>query len=261
MHPRDAAAEVIRSFLSYLLDDCGYKSSSINQVINALRFMYVELYKRPMVLGDVPRPRHEKPLPVILSEEDVRRIFACTQNLKHRCLLMMTYSAGLRVGEVVRLRSEDIDTDRMLIHIRAGKGKKDRYTMLAESMVSTYQEYLRRYVPREYLFEGEGGRRPYSIRSAEEVFLQAVKRAGIEKDVSIHSLRHAFATHLLEQGVDLRYIQELLGHASSRTTEIYTHVSRRDLGRIRSPMDGMAGGESGKVEVQKHNSPRPPAAR
>jgi len=147
--------------------------------------------------------------------------------------------------------------DRMLVHIRSGKGKKDRYTIFAESMVPTYEEYLRRYVPRGYLFEGEGGNRPYSIRSAEEVFLRAVRNAGINKDVSIHSLRHAFATHLLEQGVDLRYIQELLGHASSKTTEMYTHVSQRDLGRIRSPMDGMENRDASKDEGQARNVPRP----
>ena len=246
VHPKDADAQAIRGYLSYLIEECGYKASSINQVINAFRFMYVELYRVPMVLGEVPRPRHEKPLPVILSQEEVVRIFQATENIKHRCLLMVAYSAGLRVGEVVRLRLEDIDRERMLIHVRVAKGFKDRYTVLAGSLFGTYDEYLRRYVPRGYVFEGGGGERPYSIRSAEEVFTQAVVRAGIKKDVSFHSLRHAFATHLLEQGVDLRYIQELLGHASSKTTEIYTHVSQRDIGRIRSPMEELMGGHSSK---------------
>lgn len=255
-HPKEADAQAIRGYLMYLIDECGYKASSVNQVINALRFMYVELYHRPMVLGEVPRPRHEKPLPVILSQLEIAGIFRATENLKHRCLLMVAYSAGLRVGEVVRLRLEDMDRNRMLIHVRAAKGFKDRYTVLAESLLPTYDEYLRRYVPKGYIFEGEGGGRPYSIRSAEEVFTRVATRAGIQKDVSFHSLRHAFATHLLEQGVDLRYIQELLGHASSKTTEIYTHVSQRDLGRVHSPLERLMGPGCREDEAQARNRTR-----
>jgi integrase/recombinase XerD len=259
VHPKDADAQTIRGYLTHLIEECDYKASSINQVINALRFMHVELYHVPMVLGDVPRPRHEKPLPVILSQREVSDIFKATDNLKHRCLLMVAYSAGLRVGEVVRLRLEDIDRERMLIHVRGAKGFKDRYTELAGSLFETYDEYCRRYVPRGYIFEGAGGGRPYGIRSAEEVFARAVVKAGIGKDVSFHSLRHAFATHLLEQGVDLRYIQELLGHASSKTTEIYTHVSQRDIGRIRSPLERILEGATTKDESRSRNSLRLPS--
>jgi integrase/recombinase XerD len=260
-HPREADAQAIRGYLMHLIDECGYRASSVNQVINALRFMYVELYHKPMVLGEVPRPRHEKPLPVILSQGEVGRIFEVTENLKHRCLLMLAYSAGLRVSEVVRLRLEDIDWDRMLVHIRGAKGFKDRYTILAGSLLATYDEYLRRYVPRAYVFEGEGGGKPYSIRSAEEVFTRSAAKAGVMKDVSFHSLRHAFATHLLEQGVDIRYIQELLGHASSKTTEIYTHVSQRDIGRIRSPLERLIGVGEPKDEAQARNLTRQPGPR
>lgn len=150
---------------------------------------------------------------------------------------MITYSAGLRVSEVVRLKPENLDRARGLIHVQGAKGKKDRYTLLSNAVVAALDRYWRVRGPSAWLFEGASPGKPYSIRSAEAVFDQAVKRAGISKDVSIHSLRHSFATHLLESGVDLRYIQELLGHSSSKTTEIYTHVSQRRLGSIKSPID------------------------
>jgi site-specific recombinase XerD len=219
----------------------GCKNSTINQFINALRYLYVELYHQPLLLGEIPRPNKEKKLPVVLSQEEVRRIFDATSNLKHRFMLMVTYSGGLRVGEVVKLRPEDLDSDRGLIHIHGGKGKKDRYTVLSPVIVAQLRDYWRLYRPRAWLFEGQQAGKPYSIRSAERVFEVAAERAGIRKEVSIHVLRHSFATHLLESGTDLRYIQELLGHASSKTTEIYTHVSQRKLGAIRSPIDEMVG--------------------
>ncbi len=157
---------------------------------------------------------------------------------------MVDYSGGLRVGELVVLRPGDLDTDRGLIRIQGGKGKKDRYTILSKTVAEALGDYLRQFRPRYWLFEGEMPGKPYSVRSAEAVFDQAAKRAAITKDVSIHSLRHSFATHLLENGVSLRCIQELLGHQSSRTTEIYTHVSNRVLGAIKSPIDDILGKRS-----------------
>jgi site-specific recombinase XerD len=238
-HPRDAKGEDIRKYLLHLMDEKQYSAATINHALNALRFLYVELYKLPFVLGEIRRPKKDHNLPVVLSTEEVKRIFDGLENLKHKTVLMMIYSGGLRLGEVLRLRPEDIDSDRMMIHLREAKGRKDRYVMLSDAILETLRAYWKQYKPRKYLFEGQEEEKPYSPRSVQKIFEQATERAAIRKPVTVHSLRHAFATHLLEQGTDLRYIQELLGHASSKTTEIYTHVSKRDIGRIKSPIDQM----------------------
>ncbi|MBI5475077.1 MAG: site-specific integrase [Ignavibacteriae bacterium] len=258
-HPRDATDADIREFLLHLLDSEDYAASTVNQVINALRFLYVELYKRPMVLGDIPRPLKEKKLPDVLSLEEVAQVFDATDNLKHKALLMVTYAGGLRVGEAVRLRIEDIDSGRMMTHVRKAKGRKERYTLLGESALAILREYWKVYHPREWLFEGQrrrGERSPtrhLSVRTAQEVFEMATANAHIGKPVSYHTLRHSFATHLLEAGVDLRYIQELLGHSSSKTTEIYTHVSKKRMEQIQSPLDLMM--------RSKQNAREPPLAK
>ncbi|MFA4839248.1 MAG: tyrosine-type recombinase/integrase [Candidatus Neomarinimicrobiota bacterium] len=191
----------------------------------------------PFVIGGLPRPKKEKQLPVVLSQEEVVNIIDSVDNLKHKTLLMLIYSAGLRVGEAVRLKIEDVDSKRKLIYLKSAKGKKDRYTLLSDVALDNLRRYYLVYRPQEYLFEGAEGRKYLSERSIQHVFERAVKNAGIRKDISVHTLRHSFATHLLESGTDLRYIQELLGHTSSKTTEIYTHVSQKSLGRIRSPLD------------------------
>jgi len=185
----------------------------------------------------IPYPKHELRYPDILSKEEVRRILQAPRNLKHRLLLMLIYSAGLRVGEAVTLKLDDLDFERSLIHIRQGKGKKDRFVMLSRTIRGTYQEYRACYPVKEWLFPGADITAHLSVRSAQSIFYNAAESAGIKKNVSIHSLRHSFATHLLENGTDLRYIQELLGHKSSRTTEMYTHVSNRDIRNILSPLD------------------------
>jgi integrase/recombinase XerD len=236
-HPRELREGDIKGYLLHLLEKRSFSPSSVNQVFNALRFLYVDLYQMSFAIGSVPRPKKEKKLPVVLSEHEVKQILESTANLKHKALLMLIYSAGLRVGEATRLRPEDIDSDRNLIHIRGGKGRKDRYTILSGTVLSTLRDYWKAHRPEKYLFEGQETGKPYSIRSIEKVFSRAAQRAQIGKEVTVHTLRHSFATHLLEQGVDLRYIQELLGHGSSKTTEIYTHVSRRTLGQIQSPLD------------------------
>ena len=236
-HPRDLTDDDLRAYLLHLIEDCEFESSTINQVINALRFLYVDLYKREMQLGDLPRPQKEKKLPEVLSEEEVVRIFNAVDNLKHKTILMLIYSAGLRVGEVVRIRLSDVDEQRKLIHLHKAKGAKDRYTILSTSLLEILAEYLQEYRPKEFLFEGQGDRRHYSERSVQHIFERAANDAGIQKPVSVHTLRHSFATHLLEAGTDLRYIQELLGHSSSKTTEIYTHVSKKSIGNIVSPLD------------------------
>ena len=239
-HPRDAVPDRIRGYVLHCIQERGYSSSSVNQLINALRFLYVELYGTAFRLGEIPRPKKDRKLPVVLSQEEVLRVLGSLENRKHRAILMLIYSAGLRVGEAVRLRLEDIDEGRGMIHLHGAKGRKDRYTLLSDVALAVLREYCRQYAPRDFVFEGMPGRRHYSERSVQLVFERALVRAGIRKPATVHTLRHSFATHLLEAGTDLRYIQELLGHASSRTTEIYTHVSGRILGRIESPLDRAA---------------------
>ena len=233
----ELSGEDIRRYLLFEIEHEGLSASTVNQIFNALRFLYVEVLKKPFVIGGIPRPQTEKKLPVVLSQEEVKKIFSVARNPKHRVMLMLVYSAGLRVGEVVKLEPRDIDSSRGLIHVRGGKGRKDRYTVLSPLILEQLRGYWKLFRPLRWLFEGERPGKSYSIRSAEKVFENAVKAAGIEKEVSIHSLRHSFATHLLESGVDLRYIQELLGHTSSKTTEIYTHVTQKKLGLIRSPIE------------------------
>ena len=171
------------------------------------------------------------------NRREIARTFSMMTNKKHIAILMLVYSAGLRVGEVVRLKPEDIDEERKLIHISGAKGRKDRYTILSEKALQVIRHYQKEYGHSTWLFPGQNRSKHITTRTTQTIFANACKDAGILKDVSIHSLRHSFATHLLDGGTDLRYIRELLGHKSSKTTEIYTHVSTKDLGRIRSPLD------------------------
>ena len=173
----------------------------------------------------------------MLSQEEVLRVLDAVRNPKHRAILFLTYSAGLRLGEVVRLRTCDIDSDRGLIHVRQGKQRKDRYTVLSVHAQKALDLYLRKYRPNGWLFPGFAPGRHIHERSVQKVVKRAYQEAGIDKPASVHTLRHSFATHLLEAGTGLRYIQELLGHKSPKTTEIYTHVSTRDIGKITSPLD------------------------
>jgi len=174
-----------------------------------------------------------------MSKEEITSILASIRNPKHTALLMLVYSAGLRVSEVAKLKPGDIDENRKLIHIRGAKGRKDRYTILSDKAVQAIRQYQNEYGLSIWLFPGQNRSKHITTRTAQAIFANACKDAGILKDVSIHSLRHSFATHLLEAGTDIRYIQELLGHKSTKTSEIYTHVSTKNLGRIRSPLDDM----------------------
>jgi len=217
-------------------------TSTLNIIINALKFYYGEVLKKKFIY-EVKRPRKDKKLPVVLTRDEVAKILSVIDNIKHRAILMLIYSAGLRVGEVVNLRPEDIDSGRRLIHIKGGKGRKDRYTLLSEHALKVLKEYFREYRPSKWLFEGVKRGRHISTRTVQAVFRQACDKAGIKKDVTAHSLRHSFATHLLESRVDLRYIQEILGHKSSKTTEIYTHVSKASIANIKNPLDSIFKGE------------------
>lgn len=237
--PRDATERDIRAYLLYLLEEKERPAGTVNQVYNALRFLYEDLYHRPFVIKDLPRPKKERRLPVVLSTDEVRKILEAPTNPKHRLMLSLLYSAGLRLGELVRLRPEDLDRERRTIQVRQGKGAKDRRTILSPAVLERVDAYLEYARPLRYIFEGTKRGLPYSPRSVQTVFEAALKKAGIKKKASVHSLRHAFATHLLEQGTDIRYIQELLGHSSLKTTEIYTHVATRVVQSIRSPIEAL----------------------
>jgi site-specific recombinase XerD len=186
----------------------------------------------------IERPRKEKKLPVILSGNEVKALFSTITNLKHKALLSLLYSAGLRIGEAIALEITDIDSQRMLIHVRQAKGKKDRYTLLSVVFLEILRAYYLAYKPKKYLFEGQDGGH-YSNASAQKVLKNALFKAGITKKATLHSLRHSFATHLLEKGTDIRYIQELLGHSSPKTTMIYTHVTQTSLKKIKNPFDDL----------------------
>jgi site-specific recombinase XerD len=235
-HPEDIKEEKIYAYLDHLVKRRKLSESSQNQAINAIKFYFEHILKQERKTYYIERPRTSKPLPNVLSENQVMRIIENTNNIKHRCIVSLQYSAGLRRGELINLRKQDILFEKRLIFIRGGKGKKDRTTILAEYMVNLLEKYINIYHPNYWLFEGPD-RKQYSPSSVNVVIKQAAKKAGINQNVSSHMLRHSFATHLLEQGTDLRYIQELLGHSRSSTTEIYTHVSTKSLAKIKSPID------------------------
>lgn len=214
----------------------GLSHAYVNQAISALKFYFRHVLKRPKSNGYI-RPKKESKLPDVLSLSEVARLLKSLKNPKHQAMLYLTYTSGLRVSEVVRLRPEDCDRERNVVKVRQGKGRKDRQTLLSETAIAAVERYLEQAKPEGWLFPGQREGRHLTERSAQKVFEKALAEAGIRKQVSIHSLRHSFATHLLENGIDLRYIQELLGHQSVRTTERYTHVSKRDIGRIQSPLD------------------------
>ncbi len=229
--------EHVQSYLLWLMTSRNYSESHVHTAVNALKFYYEQVMGREKEFYDLPRPKKPSKLPDVLAEEEMVDMILSTQNLKHRSLLMTSYSAGLRVSELVKLKLTDIDSKRMMIHIRNGKGKKDRMVPLSEKLLVTLREYFSVFKPKIYLFEGEEEGRAYSKRSAQQVLAAAKRRAGITKKGSIHMLRHSYATHLLESGTDIRYIQALLGHNSLGTTMRYTHVSKIQIGSIQSPLD------------------------
>jgi site-specific recombinase XerD len=223
----------VNDYVLYLLEDLNNTHSYANQFISAFKTFNKLILELDGINNKLLRPKKKKKLPKVLNKREVKEIIASVDNLKHQLILILTYSAGLRVSEVVKLKISDIDSDRMLIYVRSAKGYKDRYTLLSKTVLAKLRLYLRAFQVHKYdaqwLFPGQDKDKHLSKRSAQKVFKRACRKAGINKEVGIHSLRHSFATHLLEQGVDLRYIQNLLGHKSSTTTEIYTHVSNKNL--------------------------------
>jgi integrase/recombinase XerD len=230
--------DLVRMVNEYVLPG-GLSYSYQNQLISAVKKFYKEICREKIDPGQFTRPRVRHRLPNVLSKEEVRSILAAPVNEKHRAMLGIIYGCGLRRSEMIMLESGDIDRDRMLLTVRQSKGFRDRVVPLSPKLLEMIDGYVKRYRPGVYLFEGQRQGESYSAASIEKVFKAAVEKAGIKKDVSLHSLRHSYATHLLEAGTDLRYIQELLGHKSSKTTEIYTHVTEKSIQKIRTPFDDL----------------------
>ena len=210
----------------------------MNQALSAIKFFFTRVLPKD-IIEEQHRPRQPRRLPVVLSKEEIKKMFMLETNCKHRLLLMMVYASGLRVSEVVSLTRKDVDISRQIINIKDGKGDKDRCSLMSETVIKALAEYYPRYEVTDWLFSGADPGKHLSIRSAQHIFEHALKKAKIGKAATIHSLRHSFATHLLEGGTDIRYIQKLLGHSSIVTTERYTHVARRKALSIRSPLDNL----------------------
>ncbi|WP_407267616.1 tyrosine-type recombinase/integrase [Tenacibaculum maritimum] len=208
-----------------------------NQCINGIK-KYLEYKGIEIDTLNLQRPKKEKRLPMVLSLEEVKQLLDATHNLKHKTLLSLIYSAGLRIGEAINLKVSDIDSKRMLIHIKGAKGKKDRYTLLSPSFLELLRAYYKTYKPKKHLFEGQV-KEQYSSTSAQKILKNAANKIGLKKPITLHTLRHSFATHLLENGTDIRYIQELLGHNSPKTTMIYTHVTETSIRKIKNPFDNL----------------------
>lgn len=238
--------EQINNFPESVINDYHYEMqqnnslsiSAINQSVSAIKLYYNDVLKRDIKTDQLIRPHTGKTNPEVYSTSEMQKIIKTPEYIKHKAILMVLYSSGVRVGELVNLKPADILSDRKLIFVRGGKGKKDRHTILSNKTLDVLREYHKECKPKEYLFEGQFGGK-YSTSSVRNMIEQKTAKAGVTKRGSAHTFRHTFATHLLEAGVDLRIIQSLLGHTSSKTTEIYTHISNQHLGKIKNPIDSL----------------------
>ena len=229
----------IMKYMEYCAKEEKLSENTMHSRLNAIKFYYENVLEQDKILWEIPRAKRPFILPKVLSEAELKRMFASVKNLKHKAILFTAYSAGLRVSEVVKLRLQDIDSDRMQIFVGRAKGKKDRMVNLSILLLDILRQYIKLQKPRPtyYLFESEENNGPYSERSAQAIFQRAKNMSGIKKEIGFHSLRHSFATHLLEKGIDVKYIKEILGHFDIRTTERYLHLSKESLVNIISPLD------------------------
>jgi len=234
--PAGLGDDEIRQYLYYLKKEKRASQSIINQSYSALKFFYQRTLQRSWNSLKIPRSKNRRRLPVVLSLNEVEAIFTVTQNLKHRAILMTIYSSGLRVSEAVHLKVTDIDSSRMMVRVR-GKGDKDRYTLLGKRTLEILRVYWEVYRPDDWLFPGRNLAEPISVSSIQKVFKKSVEKAGIKKAATVHTLRHSFATHLLQKGTDLYFIQRFLGHSAASTTSVYLHITGKDLSKVVSPID------------------------
>lgn len=232
--------EEARAYVLHLIEEKGLSRSSIIQAVCALRFFYQKVLRQELELDLLPLQKRRRTVPSPLSEKEVAALLEAESDLKNRAILMIFYSGGLRLQEALQLRPVDIDSAGMRIRIRAGKGNKERYVMLSSTLLDTLRAYFKQYKPEKWLFYGKTKADPVNPRSVQKMICKAAAAAGIRKRVTAHILRHSFATHLLDRGTNLRYIQDLLGHRSIKTTMIYTHVSRRTLTEVISPLDRLS---------------------
>ncbi|MFL0246071.1 tyrosine-type recombinase/integrase [Candidatus Clostridium stratigraminis] len=235
--------EEIKDYLHYVITDRGLSKSYVNQVYSALKFLYEATLGREWKMTQIPRVKKDKKLPQVLSRLEIKKILDSITNLKHRAILTTIYASGLRVGEVVNLKVIDIDSKCMQIKVCLGKGKKDRFTILSEKNLIVLRDYFKYYKPKDWLFPGDDESKHLTERTVERVFEKAKAKAGVLKPGNVHCLRHSFATHLLEDGTDIHYIQALLGHTNIQTTNIYLHVTAARIKKIRSPFDILDGGQ------------------
>jgi integrase/recombinase XerD len=239
--PALLGANEIKQYLHFMIKNQHVSSSYINVIYSAIKFLYVNTLHQPWDLLEIPRSKKPKRLPVILAPTELAQLFNVISNPKHRALLMTMYGAGLRASEVVNLRVSDIDSEMMQIRVRQAKGKKDRYSLLSHENLRILRLYWHLCKPRDWLFPGASTDQPMSPRSVQGILEKAKADAKITKKVTTHTLRHCFATHLLESGANLYYIQHLLGHSSPRSTNVYLHLTRKHLSQIQSPLDRLAG--------------------
>lgn len=230
--------ERLRSYMLYCTSELKLSEATLHSRLNAIKFYFEQVLHREKFFAEIPRPKKHSTLPKHISPRDMKKLFEATTNLKHNTLLRLCYGMGLRVSELVGLKLAHIDSGTMQVHIVRGKGKKDRYVNLPESILAQLRMYVKEYKPKEYLFEGQYGG-PYTARSAQTVFKQAMQVAGINKAVGIHGLRHSYATHLMEAGTDIGHIQKLLGHEKIETTLIYAQVTNRETKKVKSPLDSL----------------------
>jgi site-specific recombinase XerD len=227
----------LRSYALWLLEKKKASEARVHTVINALKYYFEKIRLNPKIFIEVPRPKKPLQLPAVWSMETVKMLLSSTENLKHQTILMMGYAAGLRVSEIASLKVEDIDSSRMVIYIRRAKGKKDRMVMLSPILLEKLRHYYKVYKPKNYLFEGQDPQEHYAVRSIQQVFRDCKQKLNLRRKGGMHSLRHSFATHLLEGGTDIRVIQELLGHDNIKTTVRYTQVSVKNITQVQSPLD------------------------
>lgn len=231
-------ANRLRSYFLYCINTLKLSENTLHSRMNAIKFYFEQVLHREKFFMEIPRPKKPSILPKVISTKDIKQLFEVTTNLKHNTMLKLCYGMGLRVSEIVNLKITDIDSGNKQVFIERAKGKKDRYANLPNSILGQLRAYYVAYKPKKYLFEGQYGEQ-YSTRSAQQVFKLALKKANINKDVGIHGLRHSFATHLLESGTDVKFIQELLGHNDIQTTLRYIHVSEQSLKKVKSPLDSL----------------------
>ncbi|MFN8713099.1 MAG: tyrosine-type recombinase/integrase [Bacteroidota bacterium] len=230
--------EKLKSYLLYCVNELNLSEAHLHSRLNALKFYFEQVLHKEKFFVDIPRPKSKSTLPKVLSTKDIQKLFDVTVNNKHKLMLQLCYGMGLRVSEIVKLKLTDIDSKRMQVLIENAKGKSDRYVNLPESVLTLLRNYYKLYKPKHFLFEGQYGGE-YSIRSVQAVFKNGMRLAKINKPVGIHSLRHSYATHLLEYGTDMAFIQKLLGHKDMKTTMIYAKVGKKEIQKVKSPLDRM----------------------